>query len=410
MAGFLSPIGMGQWFTDQGVVLAGGKINTYIAGTTTPAATYTTSSLSVPNSNPIVLDPAGRAPQEIWLQQGQQYKFIVTDANGNTLSNGTFDNVSGINDTSGASQGEWVISGSTPTYVSGTQFTVPGNQTTTFSVNRRVSASVSAGTVYGTITASSFSSPNTTVTVAWDAGSLDSGLTSVSYSILNPTNPSYLSLLNVQVFTSSGTYTPTPGATKAIIEAVGAGGAGGGCTAANTFTSGGSGGSAGVYGKFLIPSGLQGYAGTTVTVSGPAAGVSGGNGNSGGNTQFGSYFTLGGGPGGLASNGLGAVPPASMPTTFSSTLTTLASSWGEAGGFGITGSSFTIGGQGGSSPLGAGGQADYWSQGSGNVGGHVGAGYGSGGGGAVNYNGTNAMVAKAGASSAGGIVIIYEFL
>jgi hypothetical protein len=193
--GFLSPIGVGQWFNDQGVVLAGGKINTYVAGTTTPAPTYTTPTLSVPNPNPIVLDSAGRAPQEIWLQQGVAYKFVVTDKSGNALSNGTYDNLSGVNDTSNQnSVSEWIISGSSPTYVSGTQFTVAGNQTGTFTVGRRIYASVSAGTVYGTITASSFSSPNTTVTIAVDSGALDSGLTAVAYALFDPTHPSLATL------------------------------------------------------------------------------------------------------------------------------------------------------------------------------------------------------------------------
>ena len=93
----LSPIfNAAQEFTAGGVVLAGGLLNTYSAGTVTPSLTYTTSAGSVANSNPIQLGPDGRPPFEIWLVQGQAYKFILTDSLGlNPLS---FDNISGVND------------------------------------------------------------------------------------------------------------------------------------------------------------------------------------------------------------------------------------------------------------------------------------------------------------------------
>lgn len=98
MAVFLSPVfGVaGQLFDDNGNPLAGGKIYTYLAGTTTPAATYTTSAGSITHTNPIVLDGAGRVPSgEIWLTDGITYKFVVEDAN-NVLI-GTYDNLVGIN-------------------------------------------------------------------------------------------------------------------------------------------------------------------------------------------------------------------------------------------------------------------------------------------------------------------------
>lgn len=85
---------------------------------------------------------------------------------------------------------EWMMWGDTPTYVSATQFTVPGNLTSRYTVGRRVRASVTAGTVYGTITNSAYTSL-TTVTVSLDSGSLDSGLSEVDVGILNPANPSF---------------------------------------------------------------------------------------------------------------------------------------------------------------------------------------------------------------------------
>lgn len=85
MAVNLSPVGgvAAQFFTNSGAVLTGGKIFTYAAGTTTPAATYTTSQGNVAWTNPIVLDAAGRVPSggEIWLTVGLTYKFVLKDTN-----------------------------------------------------------------------------------------------------------------------------------------------------------------------------------------------------------------------------------------------------------------------------------------------------------------------------------------
>ena len=84
----------GQLFNDNGDPLAGGKIETYLAGTNTPAVTYTTNAGNVAHTNPIVLDSAGRVPSgEIWLAFNTAYKFIIKDSN-NVLI-GTYDNIGG---------------------------------------------------------------------------------------------------------------------------------------------------------------------------------------------------------------------------------------------------------------------------------------------------------------------------
>ena len=100
--GYLCPVGLiVQSFTDAGVVLAGGKIYTYTAGTTTPVATYTTSALSVANSNPIVLTSAGRLPASVWVGTGVNVKMVLTDSTGTVIANGTIDNLPPINDPAG---------------------------------------------------------------------------------------------------------------------------------------------------------------------------------------------------------------------------------------------------------------------------------------------------------------------
>jgi parallel beta-helix repeat protein len=87
-----------QFFTDSGVPLTGGLVYTYAAGTTTPQAAYTTSAGNVAHANPIVLDSAGRVPSggEIWITQGQAYKFVVKTSTGVTL--GTYNNIVGSTD------------------------------------------------------------------------------------------------------------------------------------------------------------------------------------------------------------------------------------------------------------------------------------------------------------------------
>ena len=59
--------------------LAGGHVYTYAAGTLIPLTTYTDATLTVPNTNPVILDTYGRA--EIWLGPSI-YKINVTDING----------------------------------------------------------------------------------------------------------------------------------------------------------------------------------------------------------------------------------------------------------------------------------------------------------------------------------------
>ena len=69
-----------QFFDDSGLPLSGGLLYSYAAGTTTPATTYTSSAGTVANTNPIVLDAAGRTPSEIWLTESATYKFVLADS------------------------------------------------------------------------------------------------------------------------------------------------------------------------------------------------------------------------------------------------------------------------------------------------------------------------------------------
>ena len=92
--------------------------------------------------------------------------------------------------------GQWVIYGDgdssfTISYGSATSFTITGQDVTSFyHANRRVKAiGSSTGTIYGTISSSSFST-NTTVNVTWDSGNLQNESLTIHVAILSATNDS----------------------------------------------------------------------------------------------------------------------------------------------------------------------------------------------------------------------------
>lgn len=87
-----------QFFDNDGNPLAGGKLYSYQAGTTTPQSTYTTAAGNIAHSNPIILNAAGRVPSgEIWLSVNQNYKFVLDTSTDQLIA--TWDNITGINGT-----------------------------------------------------------------------------------------------------------------------------------------------------------------------------------------------------------------------------------------------------------------------------------------------------------------------
>jgi hypothetical protein len=188
MAVNFSPIFNGwQGFTAAGLPLSGGQIFTYLAGTSTPSPTYTTSVGNVANANPIVLNADGRPPQEIWLTSTVSYKLVLQDSLGNQL--GTYDNITGIDNSTPAALSEWVVTGLAPAYVNATTFTLAGDQTATFQIGRRVQYQLGSGLNTGSITNSVFGAV-TTVTVVTDSIPLDVTLSAVNVGFLTATKPS----------------------------------------------------------------------------------------------------------------------------------------------------------------------------------------------------------------------------
>lgn len=127
MAYLLSPIGNGWQFfggatanSAPNIPLAAGLLYFYKAGTSTPVTTYTNPTGSSTNPFPIVLNPDGRPPNEIWVLSGFSYKAVLKDPAGNQI--GSWDNLPAINDSTPG-----VITASSVTY------TPPGAAATTVS-------------------------------------------------------------------------------------------------------------------------------------------------------------------------------------------------------------------------------------------------------------------------------------
>lgn len=192
---FLAPDPVQSTFFIPGGAIpgAGAQLFIYVAGSvSTKTTVYKDNAGNAAWSNPIVLDSGGNLPNGgvVWIPSGVSIKAVWAPSNDTDPPSSpyrTIDNIAGINDTTG-SQTEW-IAGPTPTFVSGTQFTLVGDQTANFTKARRLKFTVTAGTVYGAITNSTFGAL-TTVNVVFASGALDSGLNAVSYSLIAPDNPS----------------------------------------------------------------------------------------------------------------------------------------------------------------------------------------------------------------------------
>ena len=201
-------------------------------------------------------------------------------------------------------------------------------------------------------------------------------------------------LLNMRVFTSSGTYTPTQGTKRIRVTITGGGGGGGGCQAySNSETFFGAGGGAGGTVISVITVTAASY--SVIIGSGGSGGSGATNGNGGGDSKFASLLTAPGGQGAgkttvtNTGGGYGGVP-----TTGDIRIPGGDGSDGQAG-------TLAAGGCGGASYWGGGGRAGVGTA-------HNGLAPGSGGGGA--YDNSYSGTAKPGGRGANGICIIEEFM
>ncbi|WP_457091406.1 glycine-rich domain-containing protein [Microvirga sp. P5_D2] len=210
-------------------------------------------------------------------------------------------------------------------------------------------------------------------------------------------------LMDVRIFTASGTYTPTPGTKAVLVEVQGGGGAGGGTqsTSSGSFAAAGTGGAAGGFAASYLTSG---FSGVSVTVGAGGTGVTGGNGNNGGNSAFGALLSATGGPGGGVGTNVSvsnAAQPVGGVVGGVGTGGNLINAQGGLGRYALLASS-PLSGEGGSSYFGAG--AYYRSSTSGGL---AAVTPGSGGSGASSLSGNPSGVI--GGPGAAGIVRIWEF-
>lgn len=71
-----------QFLDSSPAVYAGGFLYFYETLSTTPVDTFSDSSLTTENPNPVVLDSAGRPPNDVFLDPNVTYKVVLKDANG----------------------------------------------------------------------------------------------------------------------------------------------------------------------------------------------------------------------------------------------------------------------------------------------------------------------------------------
>jgi hypothetical protein len=224
--------------------------------------------------------------------------------------------------------------------------------------------------------------------------------------------PSSGALIGRQVFDTagSGTYTPTPGTTRAIVRGCGGGGGGGGVGAPGASDAAGA---AGANSGTSIEIEVKAAPNTLLTGGAftVGAGAPGMIGNGAISTGEDSTLTIGGvtltAPGGIGGNsgGSGFIPPVIIPPTAQTLATGVDYQAADVGEPGITianNSNATRGGNGGSGDFGIGGNGSSL----GNGGDAAGNGAGGGGGSTV---GASAGPAVNGGAGAPGIWIIEEY-
>src|SRR5260370_21081177 len=88
----ISPVPKLQFFDASGRTLPFGCVFTYISATTSPLATYTDATVTVQNTNPVILNSggfAGTRSSGIWLQAAHAYTLKVGSARRTNCASGT---------------------------------------------------------------------------------------------------------------------------------------------------------------------------------------------------------------------------------------------------------------------------------------------------------------------------------
>ena len=272
--------------------------------------------------------------------------------------------------------------------------------------NGTSAVTANAVTQYGTVVAGTSNSVSSIAPGLTGTVYMSQGLTSnPAFTALPPA----FSAVNVQTFTSSGTYTPSSNCIYAYVQICGGGGGGGGAAVTvSPARAVGRGGSGAAYCAKTI------YNPTSQTVTIGAAGSGGAagnnNGTSGGNSSFGSILTANGG-----GYGVGGASLASP--NYSITGYTLVNALATGGDINVPGQapSYAIifggatgassGGGGGNSFLGSGGPSVIAGV-TFSINGLNGSGYGAGGGGGCSAG----NIAASGGNGSQGVCVVTEFI
>lgn len=214
-------------------------------------------------------------------------------------------------------------------------------------------------------------------------------------------------LIGFQVFTSSGTYTPTSGMRTCLAIAVGSGGGGGGVGSSAASSLGAAGGGAGSTSYKRLTAADIGASKAVTIASGGAGGIGANDGAAGGDSSLDTLCIGKGGSGGAQASAFGYGTGGAGGVAGTGDLNV--PGMPGFGGVGAIGASVaTKGGAGGSSPYGAGGREVAQIASGAVTNGNNGTGNGSGGSGATNLAAGGATTANGGNGTAG-IVIIFEY-
>jgi hypothetical protein len=201
------------FYPGTGTPLSGGSLYTAQAGTNIqyglppsyPQPTYTDSTGTVQNPNPITLDGNGEC--DCWLSG--YTKLVLFDANGNLVW--SKDNVSSQAQIQ-ASSLQWIPQTTQVTYGSANagnsqivSFTVPGNQTANYPPGTAVMATITGANVIGVVQSSSYSGGVTTVTVFWYSTAINTSLSAVYTGIVSGGVPGSTPVMPVQQFSANMT-------------------------------------------------------------------------------------------------------------------------------------------------------------------------------------------------------------
>lgn len=321
-AATLLPPGKNCFYDSNGYPLAGGTVQFYIPSTTTPKDTWQNSGQTVLNTNPVVLDSAGCGI----IYGSGVYRQVLKDSLGNLVWDQLTSDTSGLQISWGG-----VSTGTVNAQVlpSSGNFSQQSGQVVGFTagLTNTGAATVSVGGSAIPVVTDTKTGPNSLT-----AGQITTGnLVAMMYDqvggkfhILNVprsyTAPTFS--LNIQYFSTSGTYTPSANLAYAEVTCTGGAGGGGGVAASSNAGSGGGGGGGAT--SIIALSAATIGASQTVTIGAAGNGGAAGNnaGTAGGDTSLGSLCvakggsggggaaanTFGtGGTGGLASGGTGTI-------------------------------------------------------------------------------------------------------